>query len=69
LAGLAVMTGWARVEAGAHHPADVLAGLALGNFLAVFASEAFLAPATGERLQMGVAPQGDGVLLRLSLAF
>src|SRR5262245_15116026 len=36
LAGLALTTGWARVEAGEHHPADVLAGAALGNFLAVF---------------------------------
>jgi membrane-associated phospholipid phosphatase len=69
LAGLAVMTGWARVEAGEHYPADVLAGLALGNFLAVFASEAFLAPATGDRLQLGVTPHGDGMLLRLGLKF
>jgi membrane-associated phospholipid phosphatase len=69
LAGLAVMTGWARVEAGEHHPADVLAGMALGNFLAVFASEAFLAPATGDRLQLGVAPQGDGMLLQLRVGF
>lgn len=69
LAGLALATGWARVEAGAHHPADVLAGMALGNFLAVFASEAFLAPVTDERLQLGVAPHGDGLLLRLRVGF
>lgn len=69
LAGLAIMTGWARVEAGEHYPADVLAGMALGNFLAVFASEAFLAPATGERLQLGVTPHDDGMLLQLSVGF
>lgn len=69
LAGLAVVTGWARVEAGEHHPADVLAGMALGNFLAVFASQAFLAPATGERLQLGVSPHGDGMFLQLKLGF
>lgn len=69
LAGLALATGWARVEAGAHHPADVLAGMALGNFLAVFASEAFLAPATNDRLQLDVASRGDGMLLRLRLGF
>jgi membrane-associated phospholipid phosphatase len=69
LAGLALATGWARVEAGKHHPADVLAGMALGNFLAVFASEAFLAPATAERLQLGVTPHGDGMLLQLRVGF
>lgn len=69
LAGLVLVTGWARVEAGAHHPADVLAGMALGNFLAAFASEAFLAPATENRLHLGVASDGDGVLLRLRLGF
>ncbi|QGW83731.1 phosphatase PAP2 family protein [Variovorax paradoxus] len=31
---LAVVTGWARVSAGAHFPADVLAGLLLGLMLA-----------------------------------
>jgi membrane-associated phospholipid phosphatase len=69
LAGLALATAWARVEAGKHHPADVLAGLALGNFLAIFASEAFLAPAAGDRLQLGVTPHGDGMLLRLQVGF
>lgn len=42
LVGAAVLTGWARVEAGAHYPADVLAGVALGNFMAHFANEALL---------------------------
>ena len=69
LAGLVLAAGWARVEAGRHHPADVLAGMALGNFLAVFASEAFLAPATEERLQLGLRPHGDGMLLQLRMGF
>src|SRR3546814_12318842 len=56
-------------SAGKHHPTDVLAGMALGNFLAVFASEAFLAPATGDRLQLGVTAHEDGMLLRLGLKF
>ncbi len=69
LAGLTATTAWARVEAGKHHPADVLAGMAFGNFLAVFATEAFLAPATGEHLALGVGAQGDGMVLQLSLGF
>jgi membrane-associated phospholipid phosphatase len=68
LAGLAVMTGWARVEAGEHHPADVLAGMALGNFLAVFATNAFLAPAAGEGVQLRALPYRDGVAFRLTLS-
>ena len=69
LTGLALATAWARVEAGKHHPSDVLAGLALGNFVAVFATEAFLAPVAGEAVRLGAAPHGDGMLLQLSVGF
>lgn len=34
--------GWARVEGGRHHLSDVLAGAALGNFLAAFVHDAFI---------------------------
>jgi len=33
---------WARVEAGAHYPSDVLAGAALGNFLSTMIHDSFL---------------------------
>jgi len=69
LAGLALMTGWARVEAGKHHPADVLAGAALGNFFAVFATEAFLHPALADGLALNVSPYRDGWTLRATVAF
>lgn len=69
LAGLALMTGWARVEAGEHHPADVLAGAALGNFFAVFATEAFLRPALGDSMALNVGPYRDGWTLRAAFAF
>lgn len=39
---IGAMTGWARVEAGEHHLSDVLVGGALGNFLGMFVSDAFL---------------------------
>ncbi|MHA1530241.1 MAG: phosphatase PAP2 family protein [Alphaproteobacteria bacterium] len=69
LAGLALMTGWARVEAGKHHPADVLAGAALGNFFAVFATEAFLRPALADGMALNVGPYRDGWALRAEFAF
>jgi hypothetical protein len=42
LALLTVGTAWARVEAQKHFPADVLAGMALGNFIGTFMNDAFL---------------------------
>lgn len=39
---LAIGTGWARVEAQAHYPTDVLAGAALGNYVALLLHDAFL---------------------------
>lgn len=38
---LAAGTAWARVEGGVHYPSDVLAGAALGNFVAVLVHDAF----------------------------
>jgi membrane-associated phospholipid phosphatase len=69
LAGLTLATGWARVEAGEHHPADVLAGAALGNFIAVFATEAFLRPALNGELSLHVGPYRDGWVLGAAVAF
>lgn len=42
LYALTIGTGWARIEAGYHYPADTLFGMALGNFLASFVNDAFL---------------------------
>lgn len=42
--GFGVATAWARVEYGAHYPADVLGGWALGNVVSVFLNELLLAP-------------------------
>lgn len=51
-----VATAWARVEAGEHYPTDVLAGAALGNFVAILFHDAFL----GRDFPLGVATDGDG---------
>ena len=42
LEAMAIGTGWARVEARKHFAADVLAGYALGHFVAAFAQGAFI---------------------------
>ena len=39
---IAAGTAWARVEAGVHYPSDVLAGMALGHFVAAFINDAFM---------------------------
>jgi membrane-associated phospholipid phosphatase len=64
---LAAGTGWARVEAGAHFPTDVLVGAALGNFVATFVYEAFLRKQ--DRLRIAVEPEGDGFVVRLRWRF
>ena len=69
LAGLALTTAWARVEAGEHHPADVLAGAALGNFLAVFATEAFLRPTLDESATLRATARRDGMEIGMAIAF
>lgn len=44
-------TAWARVEAGSHYPSDVLAGAALGNFIAILLHDAFLTSNTNINIQ------------------
>jgi hypothetical protein len=51
---LAVASAWSRLEAGAHYPSDVLAGLALGHFLSVFVNDAFVG--RYDRLSLQVNP-------------
>ena len=68
LFGTAAATGWARVEAGKHFPSDVLAGYALGSFLARFAYGAFLE--SGEAsppLSISLAPLPGGGVIAVSM--
>lgn len=62
-------TAWARVEAGAHYPSDVLVGVALGNFMAAFFTEAFLGLEPGAKLAFGAEPARGGVLVRWDVRF
>ncbi|MCF7848472.1 MAG: phosphatase PAP2 family protein [Kiritimatiellales bacterium] len=47
-------SGWARVEAEKHYPADVLAGVAIGNFFAVFFNDAFLGIDSADDMQVAI---------------
>ena len=68
LAALTAGTAWARVEAGAHFPSDVLAGVALGNFLADFFNGAFLGHGDADApVAFSVTP--DGAMLEWRRAF
>ena len=62
-------TAWARVEAGAHYPSDVLVGVALGNFFAAFFTEAFLGLEPGARLSFSAEPAPGGGLVRWDYRF
>ncbi len=62
---LAAGTAWARVEAGAHYPSDVLAGAALGRFVSVLLHDAFLDSSTPPIVSLELAPDRQAMLLRL----
>ena len=62
-------TAWARVEAGAHYPSDVLFGVALGNFMGAFFTDAFLGLEPGEKYSFSVEPARGGASLRWDVRF
>jgi membrane-associated phospholipid phosphatase len=60
-------TAWARVEAGWHYPSDTLVGMALGTFVASFATRAFLPETSNESL--GLVATDGGALLQWNVRF
>ena len=62
---LSATSAWARVEAGKHHPTDVLAGIALGNFMAHFVKEL----AFGDTEQLSINSFEDGLQFTLTKRF
>ena len=68
LYGTAAATGWARVEAGKHYPSDVLAGYAIGSFLARFAYHAFLESGVAPPVSVDLTPLPGGGMLSVSVA-
>jgi membrane-associated phospholipid phosphatase len=54
---LAAGTAWGRVEGGVHYPSDVLAGAALGNFMALFINDTFLETRHDMQVHIEVTPE------------
>ena len=69
LVALTTITAWARIEAGAHFPADVLLGAALGNFVAKFTTAAFLHPMIGSRVMLTMEPLPKGGTVTFHMNF
>lgn len=63
---LAAGTAWARIEAEKHHAADVLAGYAIGHFIAAFVAEAFIEPGL-PAAELSFQGFGNGGTLRLTV--
>lgn len=64
--GIATAGSWARVEAGKHHPSDVLFGYAIGHFTTQFVRNAFFAP---DRVGVSYRPLPDGGAITVALRF
>jgi len=69
LNALTIGTGWARIEAGKHFPADTLVGTAIGNFFANFFNDAFLDPQRAGGTSVEFAPLPGGAELRVAVSF
>ena len=69
LTALTLATGWARVEAGFHHPSDVLVGMAIGDFNGAFFNDAFMGLPQPARVAFAVEPVHAGVRLRVQLVW
>lgn len=60
---------WARVEAKAHYPSDVLAGYALGHFFSAFINDAFLGLDNKKAPQLTMEPSRKGIWVGLNWVF
>jgi len=66
---LTFATGWARVEAGAHYPSDVLVGMSIGNFFGRMFDDAFLGGDLSQRFAVSFEPARGGAELVWSWRF
>lgn len=60
---------WSRVEAREHYPSDVLAGIAIGNFIGSFFNDAFLDPAGKGTVSILIIPSSHGLLIGSHVLF
>lgn len=62
---LTFATSWARIEANAHHPSDVLVGVAIGNFIADFLHISVLeAKSTKQESELAIEVVPRGAVLK-----
>jgi hypothetical protein len=66
---LATATAWARVEAYAHFPTDVLAGASLGHFFGAFIYDGFMGVPELEPYHISVLPEHGGGVVAVSFSF
>jgi membrane-associated phospholipid phosphatase len=66
---LATGVAWARVEAGAHYPSDVLAGAALGHFVSALMYDAFMGLPEHKSWELYVSPTKGGAMIGVSFGF
>lgn len=66
---IAAGTAWARVEGNVHFPSDVLAGAALGHFVAAFINEAFMRLNESATGFVHIALTPESVSIRFRRAF
>lgn len=64
---IAFATGWARVEAKKHYPSDILAGIAISNFLTSFVHDSFMGLDTN--MNIGVELSKNQSMLRLAWSY
>ncbi len=69
LAALTVATAWARVEANQHFPSDVLGGMALGHFLGVFFTDAFMGLDNQRNIVFLLEPSREGAIALVRFDF
>lgn len=62
-------TGWARVEAQKHYPSDVLAGMALGNFIAACMYDTFMGIEWTGGMQPAVMISPGNIFIGMHCAF
>ncbi|HEX7035182.1 MAG TPA: phosphatase PAP2 family protein [Pseudomonadales bacterium] len=69
LHGVALGSGWARVEARRHYVTDVLCGYAVGHFLAAFVQQSFMGsgPPGAVQVRYRPLPEGGAVTLVVSI--
>ena len=61
---IAAGTAWARVEGKVHFPSDVLAGTALGHFIAVFVNNAFMGLSESATGHVDIASTLDSISIQ-----